>query len=229
MRAADPVPYVASVIKTIGYTFSRKAPCAASRQVVRDPIFRKFAANDPGDDWPAVMLPPHPRSIEPGRARSDHLAADVFALVGFVAQHFSGTYAPDGILDLPLGPARVSRGPRVQEYAAREVRQPAAPRRSRDVPCIDQSRLRRPRWRVHQPHRLPARDPAARDLGVDRNGRHHRCATTSTATNAATSSHPASSLSASPISSGAAAMAKKSASSSCVRSSAAKATPRSAR
>ena len=33
--------------------------------VVEDPISRKFRANHPVDDWPAVTLPPHPRYVEP--------------------------------------------------------------------------------------------------------------------------------------------------------------------
>ncbi len=39
----------------------------------------------------------------------------------------------------------------MQEHAAREVRQPAAARGSREVPRVVQGRLRRPRRRVHQP------------------------------------------------------------------------------
>ena len=89
--------------------------------VVEDPITRKFRVNHPVDDWPAVTLPPRPRYIEPPaleaistRLRTtvtgadptafEKAVCDAFALFGFVAQHLGGLYAPDGILDAPLGP-----------------------------------------------------------------------------------------------------------------------------
>jgi hypothetical protein len=89
--------------------------------VVEDPISRKFRANHPVDDWPAVKLPPRPRYTKAAtleaistRLRSsvtgadsaafEQAVCDAFALLGFVAQHIGGTYAPDGILDAPLGP-----------------------------------------------------------------------------------------------------------------------------
>jgi hypothetical protein len=88
---------------------------------VEDPVSRKFRINRPVDDWPDTTLPPHPRYIEP--AALDALAAklrgtavgndatafeqavcEAFARLGFVTQHVGGMYAPDGILDAPLGP-----------------------------------------------------------------------------------------------------------------------------
>ncbi|HZX67591.1 MAG TPA: hypothetical protein VFE70_01850 [Candidatus Elarobacter sp.] len=89
--------------------------------VVEDPITRKFRINRPVDDWPDATLPPHPRYID--AAALDELAArlratgsghdatafeqavcDAFARMGFVTQHLGGFFAPDGILDAPLGP-----------------------------------------------------------------------------------------------------------------------------
>ncbi|MDP9024630.1 MAG: hypothetical protein M3N13_04535 [Candidatus Eremiobacteraeota bacterium] len=89
--------------------------------VVEDPISRKFRAIHPVDGWPAVALPPRPRYIEHAaleaigtRLRStvtgsdstafEKAVCDAFALFGFVAQHLGGLYAPDGIIDAPLGP-----------------------------------------------------------------------------------------------------------------------------
>jgi len=89
--------------------------------VLVDPVTHKFRTNRPVDDWPDVTLPPHPRYID--AAAFDALAArlrttgigddaaafeqatcDAFAVMGFVTQHVGGFYAPDGILDAPLGP-----------------------------------------------------------------------------------------------------------------------------
>jgi hypothetical protein len=89
--------------------------------VVEDPISRKFRANHSVDDWPAVTLPPRPRYIEPAALEAistrlqttvtgadstafEKAVCDAFAFFGFVAQHVGGLYAPDGILDAPLGP-----------------------------------------------------------------------------------------------------------------------------
>jgi hypothetical protein len=89
--------------------------------VVEDPISRKFRTNQPVDDWPDVTLPPRPRFVTPAalEAIAERLRAtavgddstafeqavcDAFALFGFVAQHVGGMYAPDGIIDAPLGP-----------------------------------------------------------------------------------------------------------------------------
>lgn len=89
--------------------------------VIEDPVTRKFRINRPVDDWPDVTLPPHPRYV--GATKLDAIATelrttadgsdstafeqtvcDAFALLGFVTQHVGGMYAPDGILDAPLGP-----------------------------------------------------------------------------------------------------------------------------
>jgi hypothetical protein len=89
--------------------------------VVEDPISRKFRINRPVDDWPDVVLAPRPRYIDAaaldaisGRLRATAVGkdstafevavCDAFALFGFVSQHIGGLYAPDGILDAPLGP-----------------------------------------------------------------------------------------------------------------------------
>jgi hypothetical protein len=89
--------------------------------VVEDPVTRKFRINRPVDDWPAATLPPHPRYID--QSALDAIAArlrttgdgndatafeeavcDAFGRLGFVTRHVGGLYAPDGILDAPLGP-----------------------------------------------------------------------------------------------------------------------------
>ncbi len=89
--------------------------------IVEDPVTRKFRINRPVDDWPPVTLAPRPRYIDAAalEAMSARLRAtgagddatafeqavcDAFARLGFVAQHVGGMYAPDGILDAPLGP-----------------------------------------------------------------------------------------------------------------------------
>jgi hypothetical protein len=89
--------------------------------VVEDPVTRKFRINRPVDDWPDASLAPHPRYITPAALeaiastlRATAVASDAtafeeavceaFALMGFVTQHVGGMYAPDGILDAPLGP-----------------------------------------------------------------------------------------------------------------------------
>jgi CRP-like cAMP-binding protein len=89
--------------------------------VVEDPVTRKFRINRPVDDWPDVTLPPRPRYIDDAalaaigtRLRATAVGhdstafevavCDAFALFGFVSQHLGGMYAPDGILDAPLGP-----------------------------------------------------------------------------------------------------------------------------
>jgi DNA primase len=89
--------------------------------VVEDPISRKFRINRPVDDWPEVVLAPRPRYIDAAafdaissRLRTTAVGrdstafevavCDAFALFGFVSRHVGGLYAPDGILDAPLGP-----------------------------------------------------------------------------------------------------------------------------
>lgn len=89
--------------------------------IVEDPVTRKFRINRPVDDWPDVPLAPHPRYID--RPALDAIAArlrtaadgsdatafeqavcDAFVRLGFVTRHVGGMYAPDAILDAPLGP-----------------------------------------------------------------------------------------------------------------------------
>jgi hypothetical protein len=89
--------------------------------VIIDPVTRKFRINRPVDDWPDATLPPHPRYIDAAaldaistRLRAtgsghdatafEQAVCDAFALMGFVTQHVGGMYAPDGIIDAPLGP-----------------------------------------------------------------------------------------------------------------------------
>jgi hypothetical protein len=110
-----------SVYENLLLYIQQEAAKGRKPAVVEDPISRKFRANHPVDDWPAVTLPPHPRYIEPAaleaistRLRStvtgadstafEKAVCDAFAFFGFVAQHVGGRYAPDGILDAPLGP-----------------------------------------------------------------------------------------------------------------------------
>jgi hypothetical protein len=214
--------------------------------VVEDPISRKFRVNHPVDDWPAVTLTPHTRYIKPDaleaistRLRStvtgadptafEKAVCDAFALFGFVAQHLGGLYAPDGILDAPLGPLAyravlecksTPHTKYVREPRPAEVAKFRASSKADFAVLVGETTNETDFMQEIQLHAISVW--AVADIIT-------RCATTSTPTNAAPSSRQASSPSASPISSGAAATVKKSASSSCARSSAAKATPRSAR
>jgi hypothetical protein len=89
--------------------------------VVVDPVTHKFRTNRPVDDWPETTLPPHPRYIDAAafdalsarlRATSigddapafEQAVCDAFAVMGFVTKHVGGFFAPDGIIDAPLGP-----------------------------------------------------------------------------------------------------------------------------
>src|ERR1035437_9375489 len=89
--------------------------------VVEDPVTRKFRINSPVDAWPDIPPPPPPRYIDAAtldaiatRLRTtgggddatafEQAVCDAFALMGFVTQHVGGMYAPDGIIDAPLGP-----------------------------------------------------------------------------------------------------------------------------
>jgi hypothetical protein len=89
--------------------------------VVEDPVTRKFRINHPVDDWPEAVLAARPRYMEAAvlealsaRLRNtatgndptafEQAVCDAFAQFGFVTQHLGGLYAPDGILDAPLGP-----------------------------------------------------------------------------------------------------------------------------
>ncbi|HTD36207.1 MAG TPA: hypothetical protein VK669_01740 [Candidatus Limnocylindrales bacterium] len=89
--------------------------------IVEDPVTRKFRINRPVDDWPDVLLAPHPRYIDQpsldaiaARLRTtadgsdatafEQAVCDAFARLGFVTRHVGGMYAPDAILDAPLGP-----------------------------------------------------------------------------------------------------------------------------
>jgi len=69
------------------------------------------------------------RTVTGAATAFEKAVCDASAHFGFVVQHVGGTYEPDGILDAPARPPRVPRDPRVQEHAAREVRQRAAARR----------------------------------------------------------------------------------------------------
>ncbi len=110
-----------SVYENLLLYIQQEAAKGRKPAVVEDPISRKFRANHPIDDWPAVTLPPHPRYIKPRALEAitarllstvtgadstafEQAVCDAFALFGFIAQHVGGTYAPDGILDAPLGP-----------------------------------------------------------------------------------------------------------------------------
>ncbi len=54
-----------SVYENLLLYIQQEAAKGRKPAVVEDPISRKFRANHPVDDWPAVTLPPHPRYIKP--------------------------------------------------------------------------------------------------------------------------------------------------------------------
>jgi hypothetical protein len=110
-----------SVYENILLYIHQEAAGGHKAAIVEDPITRKFRINRPVDDWPDTPLPPHPRYISADalaaiseKLRStavgddstafEQAVCEAFARLGFVTQHVGGMYAPDGILDAPLGP-----------------------------------------------------------------------------------------------------------------------------
>lgn len=79
---------------------------------------RRFRINEPADDWPDLVSPPHAPASDAARALADRLEAtatgddpsafeaavcDLFAHLGFLTQHLGGHAQPDGIADAILG------------------------------------------------------------------------------------------------------------------------------
>jgi len=110
-----------SVYENLLLYIQQEAAAGRKAAIVEDPITRKFRINHPVDDWPATTLEPRPRYVDAATLESiaarlrgtavgndptafEQAVCDTFALFGFVAQHVGGMYAPDGILDAPLGP-----------------------------------------------------------------------------------------------------------------------------
>jgi hypothetical protein len=117
----SPATTKGSVYENILLYIHQEAAGGHKAAIVEDPITRKFRINRPVDDWPDATLAPHPRYISADALESmsqklratgdggdstafEQAVCEAFALLGFVTQHVGGMYAPDGILDAPLGP-----------------------------------------------------------------------------------------------------------------------------